>query len=200
MKFAIMKIALIFGILSVAACGGGGSSVPPTQPSQSRTDTAKVKSYNNLLNDFQAFSNRYQVIGYTAKENIPASGTASYNGVGGYRPASTPEGTNDPIFGEALVVADFAKKTVTGNVTNFKAGSGHRTTGGNMKLEGTIDGGTIKGRLSGDINLDNKQHRFSDRAFGGFHGNNAEAIGIGGFGKNLAGEAYIASITGNKTK
>lgn len=201
MTSGIIKVLAVVGVLSMAACGGG-SSAPDrvSDRSDQRMNEVKGTSYNSLLDDFGAFSRRYGSIDFTAEKNIPITGVATYRGVGAYRPSSTPENAQDPILGKAVLVADFGKHTISGDVSNFKAAPGNQTTGGNMKLNGKIQGNRILGNISGDINLNGQQHRFSNKVFGGFRGENASAVGGGSFGKNQRGEDYIASIAGIKAK
>ncbi|RNF33443.1 transferrin-binding protein-like solute binding protein [Paracoccus methylarcula] len=182
--------------------GGDSSSGGETAPTDGGNGT-KGPSYNSLLAQFEDFRGRYLLDDPTAYDNLtapaetPVSGKATYKGTGGYRLASTPEGTPPPIIGEALMNADFGKGTVSGSVTNLKASPGNRTSGGIIRMEAIIDkDAVVQGAINGNLDLNGETHRFSNPALGVFYGSDAEALAVVSAGQNWAGEDYVTVLTG----
>lgn len=193
----VSKAVAVLGTLTLTACGGGGGG-----SSSSGGDTTVTPSYNKLLGQFQDFSDRYELDDPTAYDNLttsaemPVRGTATYKGAGAYRPASTPKGEPAPIFGQARMTADFRDGTVSGRVDNLKASPGNRTSGGVIKLEGEISEFAVDAVVAGNLDLNGKTHKFTDRALGAFYGRKAEGLFVGTFGTNRDGEDYTVAISG----
>lgn len=195
----ISKAVAVLGTLTLTACGGGGGG-----SSSGNGNTTVTPSYNNLLGHFEDFSDRYDLDDPTAYDNLttsaemPVRGTATYKGAGVYRPASTPKAAPPPIVGQARMTADFNDGTVSGRVTNLKASPGNRTSGGRIKMEGEISEFAVDAVVAGNLDLNGKTHKFTDRALGAFYGRKAEGLFVGTFGTNRDGENYVVGISGTK--
>lgn len=183
-------------ISALSACGGSGSS--------SSSPRANSKSYKELGMEFVDIQQEYFPSGtsenMTQIARMPTNGTATYDGVGavlvGASPLDLAYGSPDtaPLVGDAKVTANFGNNKITGSVDKFKAGPGDRTTGGNLRLSGNIDGNTLTADLKGDVNLNGKTHGINLNAGGEFYGRNADAVAIGAYGRTSRGVDTTISI------
>lgn len=199
----ILKGAAVLGAITLTACGGGGSSSGGGSAPSGGNGT-KAPSYNSLLGQIEDFNDRYELDDPTAYDNVttsaemPVSGKATYSGAGIYRPLSTPKSAPPPIVGKATMNANFGKGTVSGRVTDLKASPGNRTSGGTIKMEGVIRDIAVDAAVNGNLDLNGKTHKFSNKALGVFYGRDAEGLAVVSAGKNWDGEDYVVTISGTE--
>lgn len=198
----------VISIIALSACGGGGGSSTSkpvsTKPAVTTPATSKpAASYSALLAEFVDISREYNVTSpyfsdTTNNSQMPTSGKATYTGVGAYKPNSIPRDEVAPLFGKAVLKADFKADKLTGKVTDFKAAPGHRTTGGTLNVDTDIVGTNSTGRMTGNLNLDGRDVTIDEEALGLFYGDNADAVGIISGRALTPGSGHSIAILGEK--
>lgn len=198
----IIRSSFAISIIALSACGGGGGSngvATPSKPSKPSTPSAPTASYNTLASNFVEIVKEYDIDSQyladtTSASQMPVSGKAQYIGTGSFLINQSSSGTNPLALGRAVLNADFAKKKLTGSVTNFKAKPGHTTTGGKLNINTNISGNRLSGRLTGNVNLNGRNHQIDNTAIGRFYGDDADAVSVSSIGRTKGGDSFIAAI------
>lgn len=178
-------------ILSVAACGGGGSSGGGN----------KSPSYNQLMAEGAEFAREYNTLNgfrneLTPVSLMPTTGKAHYSGVGAVKVnAGTVDG-RPQVAGRARLTANFDDSRLSGNVKDFKAASGHSTTGGEVRIRGDIVENVILGNSRGMVNIDGRDHEIDGELAGVFLDDDADAIAAASEGFTSRGDRYSLGVTG----
>ncbi len=156
----------VLALVSLTACGGGGSSSSQT-------------SYIDMLKLGDAIAARRETVVATRPLAMPTTGRATYDGVALF--AVGPDAFNAPneaydTAGEVEMRADFRSGLVDGEIGNFQ----HRTDGaldGKLDMSfGRISGNLVTGTLVGDMEVRGRKRSVIADLLGGFSGSNAEGL------------------------
>lgn len=123
---------------------------------------------------------------------MPTNGRATYRGVGAVKLGSEANGSPLQLYAPATVTADFNRRDIKGEMTNFKSDRG--SVNGNIKVTGDISHSDIRRKMTGNLNLNGRNHSISDYAFGAFIDDDAEGVVIAGSGTTSRGAEYNAGI------
>jgi len=141
----MQRISSLFAFAVLTACGGAGNPITfdratPFGPvSQSEVDTLS-QSWTTMRDDVLAISE-------TAEAAVPTVGRATFNGKVSL--AVTPSDADDAmmLYGDSVLVADFAEPLVTAQMDNFT---------------GEADEGTMV-RMSGELTMEDGRIGFGAR-------------------------------------
>ena len=180
----IKNFAIVSAVLTLSACGGGGSG--------------GANNFQSLGDQGIALINKYQTANYTPAQNMPA-GSFSYSGVAGYSAISS---TNpNTILNSAIALssinlnADFENNNITGSLSNF-VDNENFTGSGTVPLNGAISGNGFSAAGSGVIvsSFDNSNNftsaNITQGVFIGPEAQAAEGIMDVTYG-NISGSGYF---------
>lgn len=153
-----LSLAVILAPVLLAACGGGGGSARP--------EPTRLETFGSL----QSAANR---LGTTAANDMPRTGTASYEGValfgGSVDPAALQAAHS--LSANVALSADFAAGSLEGSFTGFE-GAG-AVAGDRLDLS---NGQIIGGALTADVGGKLKGQNTAGDLVGQFHGAGAEGV------------------------
>lgn len=184
-----MRVAagLLAAACGLAACSDGGSG-----------GDASGGSYKDRLAEADRLVDRVEDLGTTAPGDLPASGSARFEGTAGVAFEGT--GGSTSLLGDAVVVADFGDGSIDGEATNF---FGRVEDGSVTDLDGTLEmaGGDIDGSgaeagLSGTLRGDGHVVEVDADLDGGFLGRGGEAIALQDFSSfgTVDGEGVLGGV------
>lgn len=187
MNFDRLKVAALFAALLAAACNSGGGKSTPADIS--------ATTYDDLLSSTLDVLDKYKPEAAedfdTPTANMPISGSAIYSGVatvtldeGSYNQINSNEGSTQdfPLAANARMTADFSKKTISGNITDFKAFDKNEQVSGKINYTGDIVSNSTSGRFRGKVMKNGENFNVDLRGKGGFAGKNADGLFV--FGEN----------------
>jgi hypothetical protein len=151
-----IKLSIILaGTCVLAACGGGGGG---------------AASLEDQMNTGEELIERFGDADRTAVDDMPMTGTATYDGVAELR-------TNEASVGADLeLVADFEASSVDGTFDNFNDPEGFEIGGSVSVSDGQIVGNSLAGDLDGQLTVEGEDVGVTGAIFGEFVGENAEGI------------------------
>ena len=144
---SIRRFGAIGIALTVAACSGGDAKVVnPETP------------FNDRLDRTEALVGRIADLPGTAFDAMPDTGSASFRGVAGIGldPVTGRDGDEIGILGDAVLTADFADGSVTGEVTNLQGapdGEDRPEKSEVFDVDGTLRLGTVVSGIGRDSGL-----------------------------------------------
>lgn len=185
----VFRGCAMLGLFALAACSSGGSS---SSPSYTQLMSSQAAFLDGYLDD-RSFNDDL-----TPVSRMPRSGTASYQGTGSVTLGRSYAAGAPQVAGQANLNADFSNSEISGRVTDFKAAPGHRTTGGNIRVDGQIIENVMIGSARGNVNVDGRTHGMSDSAIGVFLERDASAVNVASDGTTSRGSSYITVITATK--
>lgn len=160
-------------VLSLAACGGsstGGSAFSSTQ---------------GAVDVFDALIDKSDRLDLTPVENIPTSGSASYEGVFSLAriverfPDDPDPDIADALVGEVELDIDFQSNTVSGNANNFFGANGS-VSGALTISEGEIfrdaTGALFGADVAGQLPINGAQRDIAGGIVGTFGGNQSQLV------------------------
>lgn len=206
------KILFAAPLLLLIACSGGGggsggaeSPMPSSpKPPDNRIPpvTPSLTSYQMLLGEATGFLETNNLkngfAGHvTLPKNMPQSGRARFTGASIVAVGKCTNDGGPHLVGKTNLTADFAKRTVSGTVSDFSAIGNHKTNGGKLNVSGKIAGAKLTGKLAGNVSFDKKNFSI-DVPLTGVFLNNTDGIVLQSAGKTKAGESFSTTITGAK--
>ncbi|WP_226783096.1 hypothetical protein [Oceaniglobus trochenteri] len=136
--FNALRIATLSALaLAVAGCAGGlpateGAGSGPEIEVGKNTRPIDMQRRIELNNDFQGLRNRYGSLNPATAEDLPGTGTATYNGVAAL--GADPDAPE--ILSSMAMTVYFGSGDVTGSMWDFHDATG-RQAGGSVQLTGT---------------------------------------------------------------
>ncbi|MDX8350777.1 hypothetical protein [Cognatiyoonia sp. IB215182] len=110
MKNATCRIGCVLIFAFASACGGGGSSPAPTAPAE------PPPSFSELQTDYQALLSSVGTVPYLDPIDLPATGSAQYEGV----VKITGDVSMTELTGQMFLDINFQDRSVNGSAENFR--------------------------------------------------------------------------------
>ena len=186
MGFEIRSLATAALVpLVLGACGSSSSTdrtVPPVEPPPTRA------SFDQVANQAKSLFDEQVDIDYTPAANVPVSGTATYLGAAAYKTDSNippdldyPDYenailTNPEFVSEMKLTANFGSSSINGVFSNFHSAAAGPLDGGLRITNGTIDGGSFAGDVSGNVGVPGAVRPAIGTTSGDFVGDGAEYV------------------------
>lgn len=179
MKNVMMGLSAIAAAATLSACSSSASFEDMTA-----SHAALVSTYENAEP--------------TAVENMPTTGTATYEGNASFETSDGAQDPNPEQWESKLVLdADFAASTISGEMTNVTPNEGEAAEGSIGITNGAISGNTMTAELDGTLtDPDGIDFTVEGEMSGKFRGDAAATVGGEFFGTATAGDDTVAIQNG----
>ena len=155
-----MKISATLGALSLLALTACNSTTSP--------------SFVDMADTSESLLERYHPDDQTDCDDMPDSGTATYNGIAGLGQ----EPNDNQVYAQLQLIADFDDSSIGGKLYNFRNDENERVAG---KIDigdygSSISGSTFNASLSGTLSYAGDSTYYEGSIDGHFLGSGADAV------------------------